>query len=215
MTDQTIHIFLNGETNSPETFFDFYEPGDSIIAVDGGLRYLQAINVKPDLLVGDLDSVDDKHLKDMANEKVKIIKFSPHKDETDFELALNEASKFSYRKIRVYGGLGGRLDHTLVNLSVCASERYIGVEIIFTEANQEVFFLIKKHTIKGKTGDLVSLIPWGGDVTGINTKGLEYPLQQETLRFDGSRGISNIMMADIAEVVFESGRLLCVHQKPS
>lgn len=215
MSDQTIHIFLNGQTTSPEIFFNFYKPDDKIIAVDGGLRYLMAINVKPDLLLGDLDSVDDNHLKEMANENVKIIKFSPHKDETDFELALKEALKFPYGKIRIYGGLGGRLDHTLVSLSVIASERYNGVEIIFTEAGQEVFFLKNKQKISGKTGDVVSLIPWGGDVTGIKTDGLEYPLKQETLHFDGSRGISNIMATDIAVIVFESGRLLCVHQKLS
>lgn len=215
MSENTIHIFLNGETGSPEIFFSFFKPNDKIIAVDGGLRYLKAINVKPDLLVGDLDSVDEELLNDMASEKVKIIKFPSHKDETDFELALNEAANFPIGKIRVYGGFGGRLDHTLVNLSVCASDRYTRLEIIFTEVDQEVFFLKDKQKISGKTGDLVSLIPWGVDVTGIKTDGLEYPLKQETLHFDGSRGISNIMSTDIAVVFFESGRLLCVHQKLS
>ncbi len=215
MSDQTLHIFLNGEMNLPEFFFQYYTPGEIILAVDGGLRFVQHLGIKPDILVGDLDSIDESQLKQIQSQKVIIKRFSPHKDETDFELALLEVENYSWKQIRVYGGLGGRLDHTIANLSIAGSKRYVDRQIIFTDTSQEVFFTIKGKKISGKPGDLISLIPWGGDVTGIFTDGLEYPLKDETLYFDGTRGISNIMNTDSAEIGFDSGRLLCVHQKQS
>lgn len=215
MSDQTLHIFLNGEMNLPEFFFQYYTPGEIILAVDGGLRFVQQLGIKPDILVGDLDSIDESQLKQIQNQKVIIKRYSPHKDETDFELALLEVENYSWNQIRVYGGLGGRLDHTIVNLSIAGSKRFVDRQIIFTDSNQEVFFLIDGKKISGKPGDLVSLIPWGGDVTGIFTDGLEYSLNNETLHFDESRGISNIMSTHTVDIGFDFGRLLCIHQKQS
>ena len=65
--------------------------------------------------------------------------------------------------------------------------------------------------IKGRVGDTVSLLPIGGDVTGITTEGLEYPLQRSALKFGATLGISNVLTAPVARVQVESGLLLCVH----
>ena len=212
MSEQTLHIFLNGEMHLPEAFHAFHQPGDLIFAVDGGLHYVLRLGYLPDLLLGDLDSVEKTDLDAAEKQGVEMLRYPVQKDETDFELALNEAVRRSARRVRIFGGLGGRLDHTLVNLSICTAQRFEALEISFHDGGQEVFFRRKQQRIAGKAGDLLSLIPWGTPVTGVTTTNLAYPLDHETLFAEGSRGISNILLSDSASVTYESGRLLCIHQ---
>ncbi|MCD8021752.1 MAG: thiamine diphosphokinase [Lachnospiraceae bacterium] len=86
------------------------EPGDLVIAADGGYRYLQKLGVEPDILMGDFDSLE------IVPEHRHLIRHSPIKDDTDMALAVAWAEKAGYETFFLYGGLGGRLDHSLANL---------------------------------------------------------------------------------------------------
>jgi thiamine pyrophosphokinase len=206
-------IFLNGEMKDGEKIRSLFEPGDYLVAVDGGLRHLRLLGIAPHLLIGDLDSVrlDDMDWADSQN--AKIIRYPVEKNETDFELAVKAVQEKGIRTIRVIAALGGRLDQTLGNIFLLLSEELVGCDIVLDDGCEEVFFIRKRSIIRGRQGDVVSLLPYREPVTGVKTTGLQYPLYSETLFPHRSRGISNIMTAEEAIVNLEGGVLICVHTR--
>jgi thiamine pyrophosphokinase len=213
MSGETVHLFLNGRKPNPSVFLTRYRPGDILVAVDGGLNHLASLNLIPDLLIGDMDSIDESTLNHYTQMNVPLIRHPVEKDETDFELALAQVYDRTPGKVYVYAGLGGRLDHTLTNLGVASGLAFADPVVVFVDDSSELFFINGSCRVEGKPGDLVSLVPWGGAVTGVTTDQLQYPLNQETLYPDRSRGISNLMLADLASIHTSTGRLLCIHQK--
>jgi thiamine pyrophosphokinase len=75
---------------------------------------------------------------------------------------------------------------------------------------QEAFVIRDTAQVGGRPGDTVSLIPIGGDAVGVTTSGLEYALDEETLKFGPARGVSNVLAENSAEVHVRQGLLLCV-----
>lgn len=212
MLTQSVHVFLNGEFIDPESVRKLIHQGDIVIAVDGGYAHIQHLGLLPAMLIGDLDSIDPVEIQTAEQNGVKVIRFPTKKDQTDFELALDEVLRMGGSRVFIHAGLGGRLDHTLTNLAVMSSERYLGLGLVLLHGNQTIQFVRQSLTLTGKSGDLVSLIPWQGPVTGVRTVGLDYPLQDETLFPDQSRGVSNLMTGSEALVSIQSGVLLCIYQ---
>jgi thiamine pyrophosphokinase len=186
------------------------DASDLIIAVDGGIRHLQKMNITPDILIGDLDSITTADLDWCRSRNVEIRKFPAEKDQTDFELALDHAISCSQGKLIVYGALGGRIDHTLVNIGLLSNPRYMDRDVRIITDREKVFFLRRKTAITGEMGLTISLIPWGEPATGVTTSGMQYPLMDENLFPDQSRGISNVICSESASIQFKEGKLLCV-----
>jgi thiamine pyrophosphokinase len=206
------YLFLNGEFEQENTRAIPIKNESLIVAVDGGIRHLAALEIIPDILIGDLDSVEANQLRWCRQQNVVILQYPPEKNETDFELALEYVITQGAGKIIVFGALGGRIDHTLANISLISSSRYDGRDIKIIAAREEIFFIQPSCIVNGKTGDLISLLPWGNMVEGVTTTNLKYVLQDETLYPDRSRGMSNVMMADNAIIECRKGKLLCVHK---
>jgi thiamine pyrophosphokinase len=201
-------IIANGEMHAAPVV----QPGDTLIAADGGARHCQRLGLIPNLLIGDFDSLDEAEVSRLQAAGTTIIRHPQRKDATDLELALSYALQAGYKEALVYGALGARWDQTLANLLLPASEALQGLRIVLVDGDQEIRLLRPGHTyrLSGQEGDLVSLIPIHGDVHGIQTQGLEYPLLRETLFFGSTRGVSNLLRAQVAQVSLEAGLLLCV-----
>jgi len=212
MDIHTTYIFLNGDFDIDKSPFQFPSAEGFNIAVDGGVRHLRALNMIPDILIGDLDSVSEQDLEWCKNLQVKIHQYPREKDQTDFEIALDYAMKKNRDKIIVFGAIGGRIDHTLANIGLLGNPDYADRDIRIFSNNEYIYFLHSPTTIKGNIGDIISLIPWGGPVLGVTTTGLQYPLSDEDLLPDRSRGISNVMSPTEAIIQFKKGNLLCVQQ---
>jgi thiamine pyrophosphokinase len=206
------NIFLNGDFDAIKSPDNIPSAGGFNIAVDGGIRHLRELNLIPDILIGDLDSVSEQNLEWCRSLQVEIHQYPREKDQTDFELALDYAMKKNRDKIFVFGALGGRIDHTLANIGLLSNPHYATRDIRIFSNNEYVYFLHSPTTIKGNTGDIISFIPWGGPVLGVTTTGLHYPLSNEDLLPDRSRGISNVMSSTEAIIQFKKGNLLCVQQ---
>ena len=206
------NIFLNGDFDVGKSLVECPSAGGFNIAVDGGIRHLRALNIIPDILIGDLDSVSEQDLTWCKNLQVEIHQYPKEKDQTDFELALDYALKKSRGKIVIFGALGGRIDHTLANIGLLGNPDYADRDIRILTNTEYIYFLYSPTTIKGNIGDIISLIPWGGPVLGVTTTGLHYPLSEEDLLPDRSRGISNVMSTTEAIIQFKKGNLLCVQQ---
>jgi len=204
-------LFVNGEVER----YDFLEPlitnKDYLVAVDGGLRHLELLARQPHLLIGDLDSITTSQLKLMTYKKVEICKFPVEKNETDLELALLEVVKRGIDEILIIGALGGRLDQTLANLFLLLLPELSGKSVRLLTHNEEILLVTKMTVIDGNPGDVISLIPLKGDAVGVTTLGLKFPLHEETLLAEHSRGVSNSMISHRAEIEVKGGSLLLIH----
>lgn len=204
-------LFANGELRHHEWLDSFLSPSDYLIAVDGGLNHLEALDLLPDLLLGDLDSVSAAQVERIRAAGIEIQRYPPAKDETDLELALLTARERGFHDIVLVGALGGRLDQTLGNLSLLLLPELAGCAVRCEDGQEEVFIIHDSAKINGRIMDTVSLLPLWGEVKGVTTTHLAYPLKHETLYPERSRGISNRMTAQEAAVSVESGKLLCIH----
>ncbi len=203
-------IFANGEFPDPRAASALIRPGDLVIAADGGTRHALAAGVTPDVIIGDLDSLPAETLSELKAAGVQIVRFSPRKDETDLELALLHAAREGATEIVVLDALGGRLDQTIANVLLLALPELEGIDTRIVGGAEEAFLVRDEATIEGRPGDTVSLIPLGGDTEGVTTTGLEWPLDEDTLRFGPARGVSNVLTREQAHVRVRRGSLLCV-----
>lgn len=204
-------IFINGNLPDLDAVRHILHPDDFMIAADGGTRHLLALDLLPSVVIGDLDSLDPADHRTLQENQTEIIQHPEDKDATDLELALNYALDLGYRNIRLVAALGGRLDQTLANLSLLANPSLAELDVRIDDGVEEAFFIRRQAQIHGRAGETVSLIPWGGDVTGIRTEGLRWPLHGETLYAYKTRGISNEILSEEARINIKSGLLLCIH----
>ena len=206
-------IFINGDIPNLDAARSLVRDGDFIIAADGGTRHALALGLIPSVIIGDLDSLDPDNRHSFTGQGVDIIQYPTDKDETDLELALLHAREQGFKEVVLVGALGGRLDQTLGNLSLLTDPVWDGIDVRIDDGVEEAFFVRKQAKIHGRSGDVVSLIPWGSDVKVLRTNGLRWPLQNEILFAYQTRGISNEMIADEAHVEIENGLLLIIHTR--
>lgn len=206
-------IFANGEIPDLKKARALLQPDDYIICADGGSRHALALNLKPDLVIGDMDSIQKSHWQRLKKSGISIELFPRDKNETDLELAVHRAIDMKREQIVIIAGLGGRLDQTLGNISLLADTRLSSSNIRLDDGVEEVILCRDQAQIQGRTADIVSLIPWQGTVTGVQTKDLKWPLTDESLYPDKTRGISNEMIGETASVSIRSGSLLIVHRR--
>lgn len=207
-------IFLNGKYAKLEPMSGLAHNNTLVIGVDGGTRHIATFGLSPQIIIGDMDSLPSHVLNDYLTQGALIMRHRPEKDETDFELSLDLAVGKGCSDIIVYGALGGRTDHMLAN--ILAPLAFLDKsDIRLVHGLEEIRYITSRTLVKGKIGDVLSLLPVSGDVTGVKTTGLRYPLQTETLTFGKSRGISNVLTGSKAMVTVASGTLLCIHKKHS
>jgi thiamine pyrophosphokinase len=186
---------------------------DLIVAADGGARWLGAIGVRPHLLIGDLDSVDAQLVERLAADGVVVERHPADKEASDAELALERALASGADEIVVLGALGGdRLDHELANLLLLAdpSRRSRQLRVVRGGTVVRALHGGARMSLLGAVGDLVSLLPVGGEAEGVRTNGLRFPLDGQSLRLGPSRGLSNVVVDPPASVSLERGTLLVV-----
>lgn len=204
-------LFINGDVESYDFIDEYINEKTFLVAVDGGLRHVLDLDLLPQLLIGDLDSVSPEQIDFLTGKGVEIKRFPVEKNETDLELALIEAVKRGYTEIFLVGALGGRIDQCLANLFLLQMPELAATKVIVVDEAQELFVIRGQAQFSGQPGDMVSLLPLTDCAEGVTTRGLRYPLSNETLYPDRSRGISNEMLESSASVALSKGILLCVH----
>ena len=195
-----------------------------VIAADGGLARTAAAGLEAAQLVGDLDSIDPGLLARAEAAGLPIHRVPVDKDESDAELALLEAIAAGATKVTVLGAFGGpRLDHGLANLWLLAHPALATTEVVLLDARSRASLVTAPdatgrpvtRSLAGRIGSLVSLLPFGGEVRGVTTTGLRYPLADEPLVVGPARGLSNVRDSSDASVTIRSGRLLVVEAAPA
>jgi thiamine pyrophosphokinase len=203
-------IFANAPVSDLMATQAALQPGDQLIAADGGLRHLKALGLWPHILVGDLDSVEPAQVQALIAAGVRVERHPARKDQTDLELAIRLACREAADDIVIFGALGGRWDQTLANLLLLGNPEFRHVRMRLRDGAQQVYVVQRQAAIEGDPGDIVSLISLGGDAQGVTTSGLEYPLMRGSLPFGSTLGISNVLLGHEASVTVESGLVMCV-----
>ena len=182
----------------------------SVICCDGGVRHLETLQIKPDVIIGDMDSANALQLENYKACGVKILKYPPDKDDTDTQLALNYALELKPEEIEIWGALGGRFDHALANLFLLSLGVKAGIDIRLIDEYCEVFVVYGEANIAEGIGQTVSLFAYPARVEGITLCGFQYSLDKESLDVDNSRGISNVINASPATISLDAGSLLVI-----
>ena len=212
MTSETdIVVVANGDLTPTASLLAILDEAQAVIAADGGANVLVAMGRYPDVVVGDMDTVSAEVLAQLASMGCRLVRHRPDKDETDTELALLEAVAMGATRITLLGALGGRIDHEIANLLLLFMRQLDGIETVIYDGRSWLRVIDQAMVIRGRVGDTVSLLPFGGDVEGIITSGLAYPLCDETLSLSQARGVSNVLVEPEARIRLRRGRLLLVH----
>ena len=204
-------IFANGTMEKPNLMASLIKPDDFLIAADGGLHHIRKLGLVPHVIIGDLDSVTAQDLEWLEDQEVEIRKFPVEKDFTDLELAIRLACEREYSPIMLAAALGGRMDQTQANIALLSLPELAQYDIYLDDGLTAIRQIKDTLMIEGRAGDTISLLPLCGLAEGVHTQRLLYPLNYETLTPGQTRGISNVMLTDSAQVSLQKGRLLCVH----
>lgn len=212
---QRVVIIANGVPPERATVQRWLTPGARLICADGGARAALALGLSPHSVVGDFDSLDETQRARLQECGGRLIVYPQDKDWTDLELALKLAAEEGAAEVVILGALGGRIDQQLANILLLLLPELRGIPTWIVDETQEISVVRDRIEIVGQPGEVVSLIPLGGDVHGIVTEGLQYPLRDETLTVGPARGISNVMMGQMARVTLRAGCLLIIHAATS
>jgi thiamine pyrophosphokinase len=186
---------------------------DLVIAADGGATALDRLGHTPDRLVGDLDSTDPGLVDRLGAAGTQVERHPTDKDASDAELAVTAAVEAGADETVLLGAMGGgRLDHAVANLLLLADTALAGRDVRLVHGPTTVRVLRggERVDLVGGAGDIVSLLPIGGDAGGVRTEGLRWTLDGEPLAMGRSRGLSNEVVTAPASVTLEAGTLLVV-----
>jgi len=180
--------------------------GDLIIAADGGYNNILNSGLTPDIILGDFDS-----LGYVPSSDSQIIKHPAIKDDTDTMLAVKIALEKGYKQLYIYGGLGGRTDHTLANIQTLAYIAENGARgYLITE--KECITVIKNSYLEFKENSYgtVSVFSVSNKSEGVTLKGLSYTLNNATLTSSFPLGVSNSFIGVSARIGTENGMLAVI-----
>ena len=211
MRGDTCIVIIGGEPPNPE-ISALLPARARVIAADSGLDHAEALGLDVDLVLGDLDSVSKEALDRARTAGIPVEEHPAAKDQTDLELALDAAVAGGASHIVVVSGGGGRFDHLLAGALALArpADSELVVEAWLGDAWIAAIHGPGRASVKARPGELLSLIPVAGTAEGVRTSGLRYPLEGEPLLPGSTRGVSNEVLATLAEVSLESGSLLIV-----
>ncbi len=204
-------IFTGGDLEKGRAVEKALASFDKVIAVDSGASHCISYSLAPDFVVGDFDSIDEKTLAHVKSSEAKILNYPQEKDETDTHIAIRIAVEQGAKKISVLGGVAGdRIDHMLANILLP-----IQYTVPTYFVNEKTTLWLSKgpttEEITGNKEDLLSLVPFSETVEGIQTRGLKYALENESLFLGKTRGVSNVFQEEIVKVTWKKGLLLIVH----
>ncbi len=184
-------------------------PEDCLIAADGGLSYLERLGLQPDIVVGDFDSLS------YIPHHPRTLKLPVEKDDTDMEAAIEKGIALGYEQFYLYGGCGGRIDHTLANIQLLVWLAKTGRQGSLFDRRQkiQVFSGPRKVTFSPEEKGIISVFACSDVCTGVFEKGLQYRLDNYTMTNDKPLGVSNAFTGRPAEVSVETGVLMIITER--
>ncbi len=199
-------IYIGGAIE-PSRITEQPKENDLVLAADAGLANAAALGVTPSAVLGDFDSLGSCEIP----KGVEIHKVPAEKDFTDTQLAVDIAVKQGAQEILLIGGLSGRLDHTLSNLSILEDLCEKGIYATITDGNNRVRYLKSTSTLLPKSGfRYLSLLCLSPQAKGVSVEGCKYPLKNATLKRKFQYAVSNEITGNCALVSVRKGGLYLI-----
>lgn len=195
-TYESIIIIAGGSPDCVSLLKEFAKNRENklIMCADGGIDFLNSLNIIPDVLVGDLDSAKK------YNNSYEIIKLNPVKDETDLEYIINLIVDNSLTKsVHIFSALGKRMDHTMANIFTLKRFSDNDIFAVIYDSYNKIQVFNGEITLSADGYKYLSIIPMT-DNNCIYASGVKYPLNGECLNPFTSRGISNEIIVENAVV---------------
>lgn len=198
-------IIIGGGDCTADILKRYILADDYIICADSGYDIATEADIIPNLLIGDFDSIKS------FPENVEKITLPIEKDVTDCEAAYNEGVKRGFTEFLLFGGTGGRFEHTFANISVMARASGEGIKIRMFD-DKHTFYAITNEELKIPfTPDKqISVFAFGEKAFGVTEKGFHYSLDNYTLDPFVPIGISNDIVDDFGEIIVEDGTLIVI-----
>jgi thiamine pyrophosphokinase len=196
-------VICNGEVLSRKAIAPLLREKPFIVCADGGADKARKLGIRPDIIIGDLDSISSATLKFFSS--VETIKVETQYS-TDLEKALDYLVTHKYLNAVVVGAMGGRPDHALSNLSIF-KKYHKRIRLSFFDLSCDIQIVDRRIAFALKMGSVISLLPLGR-CEGITTSGLEFPLHNETLELGVREGTSNTVVSSPVTISVKKGSLL-------
>ena len=182
-------------------------PPGYIIAADGGLAYLESHAIKPNLVIGDFDSLGKRPAGDY-----ELIILPVEKDDTDMAAAMREGWSRGFRVFHIYGGTGGRVDHTLANISLIANLAAMGGHACLYDRDT-VITAIHNDSISFSPDmrGIISVFSYTDISRGITEQGLKYKLTNAIMANTNPNGVSNEFTGEPATISVADGTLIITY----
>ncbi len=209
-------LVIGGGASPPQALRALLRPADQVICADRGYAHALTLGLTPTVLIGDFDSLAPVDLEQARATGVSVEAHSPEKDATDLELALDRAVTGHTGALRITvvatPDVGERIDHLLSQLALLAAPKYADAELLawFGRACVQIVHPTRTVAIRGRAGELVTLLAIGGEAKGVSTAGLTYPLRDESLSPFSTRGVSNVLSGTAATISVAAGCLAIV-----
>jgi thiamine pyrophosphokinase len=205
-----ILIVVGGDRVPEELLRHAALKAEVVIAADRGAWYCLQAGIIPDLVVGDMDSIPEEALEELRVGNVTVLTFSPHKDKTDTQIALEVALKRGAREIEILSGIGSRFDHSLANVHLLHLALKTGVRARIVSERQIIFLIEGECTLTNEEGTTISFLPLGMMASGITLKGFAYELDDATMEIGLPWGVSNVITDQHALVRVREGILIAM-----
>lgn len=208
-------IITSYQSASLRESFSFHKD-DFIICADGGYSFARLEGLRPNVVIGDFDSIDFSRIEtDLRNEGTGsgcvVVRVAAEKDDTDTMICLKYGMDKGFSEFFILGGLGGRLDHTIANLQTMSHAIDHQGTIWFLDGkNKATLRNPGKVTIQKLEGFKISLFAFGDSCNGVSIQGVKYPLENCMLSHSFPLGVSNEFVEGNAEISHTAGKLLII-----
>lgn len=198
-------IVLNGELSDDLEKYKkrLIDNQNFIIACDGGYNNCKKLNIKPDLILGDFDSLQKFEFDN-------ILKFPKEKDKSDFELAIDYGFEKGFKDFEIWGAIGKRLDHTLFNISLLLRIKKEGGNANIYHPPYIVFIIDKEYNFGVRNSGFVSFYPLTSEIKGLTIKGMKYELNEKDIYLGSTETLSNEFIGKESFVNFKEGIILVI-----
>ena len=180
------------------------KPGDLVIACDAGVKNLERAGIEPDMITGDFDSLG------CVPEGENVISLPCRKDDTDTLFAVREGLRRGFERFEIYGGLGGRADHSAANIQTLIAIAKAGGRGVLVGNSERMTVIKGSITFPAGMSGYISVFAVGGNADGVSIKGLEYELENAVLTPDFPIGVSNAFCGIEAKISVKNGYLLVI-----
>jgi thiamine pyrophosphokinase len=197
-------VFLAGSYEDVDYYTAWAAKADLVVAADGAAAFLVAQGIRPDVVIGDFDSLPGATLARLVGDGVEIVRHPVCKNETDGELAVAEALRRGAGEVLLAGALGA-LDHTLGHLAILRRLAASGVaaRLVSPQLTVRVFEAPAESHLDAAPPTRVSLVALGDAL--VTLEGLDYPLVRQTLPWDTCLGLGNAVTSSLPSVVVHEG----------